>query len=258
MLNHPPKRRIFVFMFTLFFTRLLCCAEPLTLAVASNFNLAMQKLVAEYETNHSEQIQIAFASSGKIFAQIINGAPYDIFFSADQVKPKALIEQGFAMSESRITYAYGRLALWSAKQNFVDNSGAILLSNSYNKLALANPKLAPYGVAAIDTLTKLGILNATQNRWVQGENISQTYQFVATQNADIGFVALSQIKYQGKLTSGSAWIVPQDLYHAIKQDAVIIKNSKNKQQANDFMEFIQSAKAQQVMQDFGYYHGASQ
>lgn len=238
----------------------VCCirpvlAEQLTLAVASNFNLAMQPLVAEYEKNHNIELHVAFASSGKLYAQIVNGAPYDLFFSADQTKSQALIDLGLADVSSRFTYAYGRLALWSAKPNWVDSQGEVLQSSGFNKLALANPKLAPYGAAAIEVLTKLELITATQARWVQGENISQTYQFVATQNADLGFVAASQIIYQGSLKSGSAWLVPDNHYQPIKQDAVIINSTKNIKAAKDFMGFMQSPKARAIMQDFGYHHG---
>tara|TARA_R110002167_G_scaffold42935_14_gene130070 strand:+ start:15201 stop:15977 length:777 start_codon:yes stop_codon:yes gene_type:complete len=258
MVNKALHLRIVVFLSLLWLIKPINAAEPLTLAVASNFNLAMQHLVTEYEAMHKTPLQVSFASSGKLYAQIVNGAPFDIFLSADQTKPQALIDRQLAVASSRFTYAYGSLALWSAKPELVDSQGQVLHSNTYIKLAFANPKLAPYGVAAMDVLAQLGLLVATQQRWVQGENISQTYQFVATQNADLGFVALSQIMYKGQLSSGSAWVVPTTLYAPIKQDALILNRSAHKAIASEFMAFLQSPEALAILQNFGYQQGAEQ
>ena len=221
-------------------------------AVASNFSLPMQKIVAEFEQTHSHKVKLAFGSSGKFFAQIVNGAPYDAFFSADQTKPQALVERNLAIGSSRFTYALGVLALWSADSQKIANNGDILMRGNFNKLALANPKLAPYGLAAMDVLKNMQLLDSTQAHWVQGENITQTYQFVASHNADIGFVALSQIMQNAALTHGSAWIIPATLYRPIKQDAVILKQTKHKAAASELMNFMHSPEVNSILLSFGY------
>lgn len=258
MVNNSLQLHTFILLLFLFLIRPVSAAEKLTLAVASNFNLAMQALSLAYKAEHTTELQISFASSGKLYAQIVNGAPYDVFLSADQAKPQALIALNLADKTSLFTYAQGRLALWSAKPNIVDSSGQVLHTKNFNKLALANPRLAPYGASAVNILETLNLISATKDRWVLGENISQTYQFVATENADIGFVALSQIMYQGTLKSGSAWIVPQHFYQAIKQDAVVINTTKNRSRAKEFLTFLQSPKAEKIMQDYGYHAGNKQ
>lgn len=227
-------------------------ADELLVAVASNFSLPMQQIVKDFEEQYHHKVQLAFGSSGKFFAQISHGAPYDVFFSADQTKPQALIEQNLAFSESRQTYALGALALWSTQANKVDSKGQILRQGKFNKLALANPKLAPYGLAATDVLNNLHLLEQTRPLWVQGENIAQTYQFVASQNADMGFVAVSQIMQNNQLKFGSAWLIPAKLYRPIKQDAVILKQTKVKNAAEDLMQFMQSTSVQRIILSFGY------
>lgn len=254
MVIKPLQMRYLAVLFTLCFINSIK-AESLTIAVASNFNLAMQHLVDAYKQTNDTELRVSYGSSGKLYAQIVNGAPFDIFLSADQHKPQTLIDQQLTEPNSRLTYAYGALALWSASADAIDANANILFSGQYNKLALANPKLAPYGLATLDTLESLGLLDASRSHWVQGENISQTYQFVATKNADIGFVALSQIKYQGKLSNGSAWIVPSALHRPIKQDGVVLARSNNKKGASHFMRFLQSPEALSILRDFGYQQG---
>ena len=227
-------------------------AEELMVAVASNFSQPMQQIVRVFEQTHQHKVVLVFGSSGKIFAQIINGAPFDVFFSADQAKPQALIERDLAISVSRFTYALGVLALWSADPQKIANNSDVLVQGKFNKLALANPKLAPYGLAATDVLSNMQLTDATQLRWVQGENIAQTYQFVASHNADIGFVALAQIMQNGALSHGSAWIIPASLYNPIKQDAVILQRAKNNSAAKDLMDFMSSPSATSIIQSFGY------
>ena len=171
-------------------------AETITIAVASNFAVVLEDLIDDFESFHAgSKVVLVSGSSGKLYAQIKHGAPFDFFMSADQDKPMKLIEDGFAVPETRFTYAIGALVLWSADPKRIDHSDKILKSLAFNKLALANSKLAPYGLAAEQVLAKLGLENTSRSRWVQGENIAQVYQFVATQNAELGFVAKSLFPY---------------------------------------------------------------
>ncbi|WP_239692623.1 molybdate ABC transporter substrate-binding protein [Microbulbifer mangrovi] len=227
-------------------------ADEVTIAVASNFTAPMQAIAARYEASSNHKIRLAFGSSGKIYAQIRHGAPFDAFFSADKEKPAHLINQGLAEKDSRITYAEGKLVLWSTHSDLVDDSGAILKTTRFNILALANPKLAPYGAAAQQVLQNIRLDADTRSRWVQGENISQTYQFVASGNADLGFVALSQVMRDGEIVEGSAWIVPQSLYSPIQQDAVILKRAADKPALAEFWAFIQGPEARAIMAAYGY------
>jgi len=227
-------------------------AEEITVAVAANFTTAMRDIVAQFEKESGNKVNLAFGSSGKIYAQIRNGAPFQAFFSADQAKPTALTKGGEAIAGSQFTYAIGALALWSAKPAFVDAEASVLKQGSFNKLALANPKLAPYGAAAVDVLKHLGLEKQTQSHWVLGENISQTYQFVASENADIGFVALSQIMDKGKIKSGSAWLVPATLYSPIRQDAVLLSKGEHSAATKALLAFVKSAEAKAIIQTYGY------
>lgn len=224
-------------------------AEQTNIAVASNFSTPMKSLIKDFEKNSSHQIKASFASSGKFYAQIKHGAPYDLFLSADQDKPKRLAQEGFVSSQRPFTYALGALALWSSKAKLAENL-MTLKSGRFNKLAFANPKLAPYGLAAIETLNHLGLTEATQPKWIQGENIAQTYQFVSTGNADLGFVALSQISHASP--QGSYWIVDRDLYNPIQQDAVLLKRGEDNAAAVAFWHYLHSDHAQTLIQSYGY------
>jgi molybdate transport system substrate-binding protein len=237
---------------SLLFITPICIAEELMVAVAANFSLPMRQIAEVFAQTHPHTVQLAFGSSGKFYAQILNGAPYDVFFSADESKPQALIDQDLALTNSRFTYALGALALWSADPEKIDHNGTVLIDGNFNKLALANPKLAPYGLAAMDVLANMQLIEATRQRWVQGENIAQTYQFIASRNADIGFVAVSQIMQNALLKTGSAWIVPTTLYRPIKQDAVILKQTQHLKAAREFMTFMQGPEASSIIQSFGY------
>ncbi len=227
-------------------------AETIKVAVATNFTSTMNVLVAEFEKSSGHEVDLSFASSGKIYAQIINGAPYHAFFSADQTTPEKLEIVGKAVPGTRFTYAIGALALWSAKPNFIDGQIQVLKTGQFNKIALANPKLAPYGAAAVEVLEKLDLVKAAQPKWVQGENIAQTYQFVFTGNADLGFVALSQIMQDGKLKSGSYWPIPTDLHTPILQDAQLLLPGKNNIAAQELMAFMQSGLAKAIIRSHGY------
>ena len=227
-------------------------AETTTIAVASNFTNAMGVIIEQFERDSGHKVNAAYGSSGKLFAQINNGAPFQVFFSADQDKAIQLEKAGLAISGSRFTYAVGQLALWSSDDEKVTKDASVLTSGQFNKLALANPKLAPYGAAAVQVLEALNVRNATKSRWVQGENISQTYQFVATGNADLGFIALAQVMQNGQLKSGSIWIVPQDYYQAIRQDAVLLNKGLDNLAAKALLQFMHSTKAKQIIESFGY------
>lgn len=221
------------------------------MAVASNFTGAMEALATAFEQQSDHQLKLSFGSSGKFYAQIKQGAPFDMFFSADQAKPAKLQQEGAIVDSSRFTYARGALALWSTDANLVDSRGRVLNSSEYRKLALANPRLAPYGAAAVETLRNLKLESKTRSRWVQGENIAQTYQFVRSANAELGFVALSQIRTPGGPQS-SAWIVPATLYSPIRQDAVLLNRGADNHAARQFLQFVRTPAAAEIIQAYGY------
>lgn len=237
---------------------LLCCkclsasAETMTIAVASNFITAMEEIVPLFEAESGHEVQVSYGSSGRIYAQIKNGAPFDVFLSADQEKPAALEAEGQAVAGSRYTYARGALVLWSKQTDMALEQAEVLREGSYNKLALANPRLAPYGAAALEVLDNLGLQEATRDKRVLGENITQAYQFVDTGNAELGFVALSQLMASGALESGSSWIIPPTLYTPIRQDLVLLKRAEGKAAVQAFLEFLQSTQAKSVIVRLGY------
>tara|TARA_R110000824_G_scaffold315042_1_gene501996 strand:- start:19170 stop:19925 length:756 start_codon:yes stop_codon:yes gene_type:complete len=236
----------------------LCCnslsasAESITIAVASNFMAVMDEVVGVFEAQTGHEVQVAYGSSGRIYAQIKNGAPFDVFFSADQEKAAALEAEGQAVSGSSFTYARGALVLWSKQSGLQLEQGEILQQGNYNKLALANPRLAPYGSAAVEVLESLGLQESTRQNWVLGENINQAYQFVETGNADLGFVALSQLIAAGMLESGSSWLIPETLYTSIRQDAVLLKRAAGKDSALAFLDYIQGEQARSIIKQYGY------
>ena len=227
-------------------------AEDVQVAVAANFTAPMQAIAAAFEKDTGHKAQLAFGSSGKFYAQIKNGAPFQVFLSADDEKPARLEQEGLAVAGTRFTYAIGQLALWSAKEGVVDSKGEVLKKGNYAHLAIANPKLAPYGAAAIEVLKHLGLLETVQPKLVQGENIAQAWQFVASGNAELGFVALSQVTKDGKLTQGSAWIVPASLHAPIRQDAVMLATGKGNPAASALMAYLKSDTAKTIIRSFGY------
>lgn len=231
-------------------------AESVHIAVASNFTHTMKELITAFEKQSPHTIKASYGSSGKIYAQIKHGAPFDIFFSADQSKPALLFNQGLTHKNKPFTYAFGALALWSNNPQFKGQDlKQKLQSGEFNKLALANPKLAPYGLAAIDVLDNLNLRETTKNKWVKGENIAQTYQFVASANADLGFIALSQVIQQQ--SRSDTWAIPSHLHTPIRQDAVLLNTQhpntmENRQAATEFLQFISGVKAQAIIQSYGY------
>ncbi|WP_374328292.1 molybdate ABC transporter substrate-binding protein [Azonexus sp.] len=227
-------------------------AAEVQVAVAANFTAPAQQIAAEFERQTGHKAVLSFGATGKFYAQIVNGAPFEVFLAADDTTPARLEKEGQAVAGTRFTYAVGTLVLWSAKPDFVDAKGDILNKGSFNKLAIANPKTAPYGAAAIETLSKMKLLAAVQPKFVQGENIAQTFQFASTGNADLGFVALSQVFKDGKLTAGSAWIVPGAMHEPILQDAVILGKGKDKPAAQAFLDYLKTPRAHAIITSFGY------
>lgn len=227
-------------------------AEEINVAVASNFTSAMRDIVTDFEAETGHKVSLSFGSSGKFFAQISHGAPFQAFLSADQAKPAKLEEAGFTVPGSRFTYAMGKLALWSKDDRLIDGSESVLKQGKFNKIALANPKLAPYGIAALETLKNLHLDASTAEKWVKGENIAQTFQFVDTGNAELGFVALSQVLEKGEIKSGSVWQVPTELHNPIKQDAVLLKYGRESNAARQLLDFMRSDKARAIIESYGY------
>lgn len=227
-------------------------AADVLVAVAANFTTPMQQIAADFAKDTGHKAVLSFGATGKFYAQIVNGAPFEVLLSADASTPEKLEKEGRAVAGSRFTYAVGTLALWSSKPDFVDAKGEVLRSGDFRHLAIANPKTAPYGAAAIATLNKLGLLDAVQSRFVQGENIAQTLQFVSTGNAELGFVALSQVFKDGAITSGSAWLVPREFHDPILQDAVILTKGKDSPAAAALMEYLKGDKTRAAIKSFGY------
>lgn len=227
-------------------------ADEVQVAVAANFTAPIQAIAADFEKDTGHKLIAAYGATGQFYTQIKNGAPFEVFLSADDTTPEKLEREGDTVKGSRFTYAVGTLALWSAKDGYVDTKGEVLKKNEYQHLSIANPKTAPYGLAATQVLEKLKLTEATKAKIVEGQNISQAYQFVSTGNAELGFVALSQIYKEGKVTSGSAWIVPASLHDPIKQDAVILNKGKDNAAAKALVEYLKGPKAAAVIKSYGY------
>lgn len=217
----------------------------LRIAVASNFKAPAAEIVRAFEDRTGSNVTISLGSTGKLFAQISNGAPYDVFLAADSESPARIERDIPAASGSRFTYAVGKLALWSADPDLVDSEGEVLKTDRFSKLAIANPALAPYGKAAEEVLRKRGLWDGMQNKIVRGESIGQAFQFVSTGSAELGFVARSQA--DGR--EGSVWIVPQELYSPIEQQAVLLIEGP---EAREFVRFLQSSEAKAIIRKYGY------
>ena len=227
---------------------LLCplpaAADSILVACAANFAPTLRDIATAFERHSGHQLRISPGSSGQLHAQILGGAPFDLFLSADQAKPAALIASGHGVS--RRTYAIGALVLWSADPEAVDDQGSVLQLGRFSRLALANPRLAPYGAAAVEVLEHLGLADATRERWVMGQNIAQTLQFVASGNAPIGLVAATQLRNLG----GSAWTVPAALHSPIRQDAVLLR--ADKAAARELMAYLTGAPGRHIIESWGY------
>jgi len=227
-------------------------AGEVQVAVAANFTAPMQKIAAAFEQDTGNKAVLAFGATGKFYAQIHNGAPFEILLAADDETPARLEQEKQTVPGSRFTYATGKLVLWSAKADYVDSAGKVLQSGNFNHLSIANPKAAPYGAAAVETLTRMNLMTRLQPKIVQGENISQAHQFVSTGNAELGFVALSQVARDGKFTAGSGWIVPDAMHSPIRQDALILARGSANPAARALMDYLKSDKAKGIIRAFGY------
>jgi molybdate transport system substrate-binding protein len=227
-------------------------AEEVSVAVAANFATPMQKIAVLFTQDTGHTATLSMGSTGKFYAQIKNGAPFHVLLSGDDETPLRLEKDNAVTPHTRFTFAVGKLVLWSKQAGFVDAQGDVLRKGYFSHLAIADPKLAPYGAAAIETLQALGLLTKLQPRLVQGESIGQAYQFVASGNAQLGFVALSQVMSNDRITEGSAWLVPPHLYQALRQDAVILKNGKDNKAATALMAYLKTEKARAVIRSFGY------
>ena len=222
--------------------------EEIRVATASNFRGAAAEIARAFEQQTGHRAILIFGATGKHYAQILHGAPFDIFLAADAARPKKLEADGKAISGSRFTYATGRLALWSTAGGNMDN-GDILRQGNFRRLAIANPALAPYGLAAQETLQQLGLWQSVSGKLVRGENIAQTFQFIFSGNAELGFVALSQLLARDNNSRGSWWTVPESLHTPIRQQAVLINDS---QASVAFMQFLRSPSAVEIIRSHGY------
>jgi len=223
-------------------------AQEVTVAAASDLSLAMKEMVAGFEQQTGVRVRLVFGSSAGLYAQIRNGAPFDVFLAADDETPPRLESEGFAVAGSRFTYATGGIVLYSPDDKLVRGE-ATLKEGRFVKLAIANPATAPYGAAAVQAMRALGLYETLEPKLVQGNNIAQAYQFVASRNAELGFVALSQVAVGSQ---GSRWTVPETLYEPIAQDAVLLERGAGSEAARAFLAFLRGPQARAVKQKYGY------
>jgi molybdate transport system substrate-binding protein len=227
-------------------------ADEVVVAVAANFAGPLAKLGEGFTAATGHQLKVPVGATGKFYSQIVAGAPFEVLLAADDETPKKLVTEGHAVAGSAFTYAIGQLVLWSATPGLVDDQGAVLAAGKFNKLAIANPKLAPYGQAATEVLQARGLTAAVAPKLVTAESIGQAFQFIATGNAELGFVALSQVAVPGKPLAGSVWKVPANLYGEIRQDAVLLKPGAGKPAAQALLAYLKTAPARAVVQAYGY------
>jgi molybdate transport system substrate-binding protein len=227
-------------------------ATEISVAVAANFAAPMARIVALFQKESGHTVNIISGASSKLYQQIKSAQPIDIFLSADEEMPKRLMLDGLAIGETKFIYATGRLVLWSANATLVDEKGTVLNNGNFEKLAIANPSYSPYGVAAKETLTKLTMWNAMQKKLKKGDDVAQTYQLAVSESVDLAFVALSQVMLEGRVATGSWWLVPSTLHHPLQQSAVLLKGAKDQAAAMSFLSFLKSEKAKAVMRQFGY------
>ena len=229
-------------------------AETTLVAVASDFTKPMTEIAAEFEKATGHVAKLSFGSSGKAFAQIQSGAPFEVYLSASEKYPLELEKSGFAIADSHFVYAIGKLVLWSATPGYVDDQGEILKTGNFKHIALADPSHAPYGVVAEEVMKSQGVLDKLRPLFVMGENISQTFQFVSTGNAELGFVAFAQVVdiHSGKIASGSGWTIPNNLHSPFNQTAVLLKTGAENPAAIALVKFLKSPEARTIIEKYGF------
>ena len=227
-------------------------AAEVSVAAAANFAAPMKLLLERFEQETGHRTRLSVGATGTLYAQIRGGAPFDVFLAADSDTPARLEQENIGVAGSRFSYATGRLVLWSARAGTVDASAEVLKNGNFKHLAMAEPKLAPYGAAAVQTLTQLGLLERLRPRLVLGQSLGQTYSFVATGNAELGFVALSQVSENGTIRPGSIWIVPANLHKPLRQDAVLLLRANHNPAAKALLTFLKTDKSKTVIRSFGY------
>ena len=231
-------------------------AGNVTVAVAANAAEAVEAVAAEFERESGHRVTVTVGSTGKLYAQILHGAPFDVFLAADQERPRLLVEQGLGVESSRRTYAIGRLVLWSPDAA-VAVDDAVLKGGAFRRLALANPDLAPYGAAARETLRELGLWESLRPKIVAGENVGQAFAMAASGNAELAFVPLASVLSPRNGREGSYWEVPARLHTPIRQDAVLLDRASDNPTARAFHRFLGSPRALEIVESFGFAHGPS-
>jgi molybdate transport system substrate-binding protein len=227
-------------------------AAEVQVAVAANFAGPLARIGADFQAATGHVLAVSAGATGKFRAQIAAGAPFEVLLAADELTPNQLIADGNAVAGSNFTYAIGRLVLWSAQPGYVDDRGAVLASGTFAHLAIANPKVAPYGRAALEVLAARGLAERLAPTLVTGESIAQAHQFVASGNAELGFVALSQVAVPGKPVAGSFWMVPPSLYGEIRQDAVLLRAGEGHPAAAALLAYLKTDAARAVIKAYGY------
>lgn len=230
----------------------LALADEVQVAVAANFTAPMQEIAQAFEQDTGNRVVAAFGSTGQLYAQISHGAPFEVFLAADATTPARIEQDGLAVTGTRFTYATGALALWSADASLISDGEQLLRSGSFQHLAIANPKTAPYGLAAKQVMQRLGLSAALAHTLVEGQSIGQTYQFVASGNAELGFVALSQVYRNGEITTGSAWQLPAELYEPIHQDAVLLDKGADNPAAAALLSYLKGERTAAIIRSYGY------
>lgn len=229
-------------------------ADTTLVAVASDFTKPMTEIAEAFEKTTGHSAKLSFGSSGKAFAQIQSGAPFEVYLSASEKYPLELEKSGHAVPDSHFVYAIGKLVLWSPKPGYVDEQGAILKTGTFKHIALADPSHAPYGVVAEEVMSHIGVVDKLRPLFVMGENISQTYQFVSTGNAELGFVGLAQVidVNTGKIASGSGWVVPDNLHSPFNQTAALLTTGAENPAASALLNFLKSPAALSIIEKYGF------
>jgi len=226
-------------------------ADEVSVAVAANFTAPFNRIAAEFEKDTGHKLLSSFGSTGKFYAQIKNGAPFELLLAADDETPAKLGKENAAVPATQFSYAIGKLVLWSPRPGVVDDAGEVLKRGAFEHIALTNPRLAPYGAAAVETMKTMGVFDSLSPKFVTAETVIQAYQFISSGNSPLGFVALSQVQKDGQI-EGSAWVVPAQLYTPIRQDAVLLIPGKDKPGATALLKYLQGAKAQALIKSYGY------